>query len=202
MASHMKTRFAFVSALLVSLALLASSGCGSTVNYPYNKEPDPRTSEYQIGPLDQVKVGVWKNAELSAEVTVRPDGIITLPLIGDVRAAGRTSTEIRKELSQRYAAYVRVEESVVTLTVTQVNSLGFSVSGNVEKAGVYQVKAYVTLLEALATAGGPNKYASNAAYIVRGTPARKIPIDLKALSSGERPDMNIVVLRGDQIVVP
>lgn len=195
---HMKAVLAF----LASLILMTSFGCASTPNHNYASEPDPRKSEYTVGPLDQLKVVVWKNAELSADVTVRPDGVVTLPLIGDVKANGRTPTQIQKEISQRYANFIRVEESVVSVGVTQVNSLSFSISGNVEKAGVYSVKSYVTVLEAIATAGGPNKYAGNAAYIVRGSPSRKVPIDLKAASSGEHPEMNVCVLRGDLIVVP
>ena len=203
MASQSNALSRTLVASLVSLVLLlASVGCGGAATYDYKKEPDPRTSEYTIGPLDQLKVVVWKNAELSADVTVRPDGVITLPLIGDVKASGRTPSQIQKEISQRYANFIRVEESVVSVGVTQVNSLNFTISGNVEKAGVYQVRSYVTVLEAIATAGGANKYAGSSAYIVRGTPSRKIPIDLKQASSGEHPEQNVVVLRGDLIVVP
>jgi len=200
MASNMKTLRALV--LVLSLLLVTSLGCSSAVSYDYKKEPDPRASEYQVGPLDQLKVVVWKNPELSADVVVRPDGVVTLPLIGDVKASGRTPTQIQKDITQRYANYIRVEESVVSVGVAQVNSLTFTISGNVEKAGVYAVKSYVTLLEALATAGGTNKYAGSAAYIVRGTPSRKIPVDLKAAASGEHPEQNLVILRGDLIVVP
>jgi len=202
MASPLNALSRSLLASLMSL-VLASVGCGAaTSSYDYKKEPDPRTSEYQVGPLDQLKVVVWKNQELSADVVVRPDGVVTLPLIGDVKASGRTPSQIQKEISQRYANFIRVEESVVSVGVTQVNSLSFTISGNVEKAGVYQVKTYVTVLEAIATAGGANKYAGNSAYIVRGTPSRKIPIDLKQASSGEHPEQNVVVLRGDLIVVP
>ena len=201
MASHTNAGSRSLLASLVPLLLVASSGCGGGPTYDYKKEPDPRTSEYQVGPLDQLKVVVWKNQELSADVTVRPDGVVTLPLIGDVKAAGRTPSQIQKEISQRYANFIRVEESVVSVGVSQVNSLNFTISGNVEKAGVYQVRSYVTVLEAIATAGGTNKYAGNSAYIVRGTPSRKIPVDLKQASSGEHAEQNVVVLRGDLIVV-
>lgn len=182
--------------------LATALGCASSAPpYDYRKEPDPRTKEYEIGALDQVKVVVWKNPELSAEVAVRPDGIITLPLIGDVKAAGRTPSQIQKEVAKRYADYVRIEESLVSVGVSQVNSYYFTISGNVEKPGVYFQKSYVTTLEAIATASGVNKYAGSQAYIVRGTPSRKIPIDLKRAASGDHPEENLVVLRGDLIVV-
>ena len=193
------------SAFLVFSALLATTalGCGGGgPRYDYAKEPDPRKKEYEIGALDLLKVVVWKNAELSAEVAVRPDGIVTLPLIGDVKAAGRTPSQIQKEISTRYANYVRMEESAVSVAVVQVNSYTFTVSGQVEKAGVYKEKNYVTALEAISLAGGPNRYAGSQAYIVRGTPPRRIPIDLKRAASGEHPEENVVILRGDLIVVP
>ncbi len=186
---------------LILLAALALTACSSNINYDYSKEPDPRRKEYEVGPLDQLKVVVWNHPELSAEVSVRPDGIVTLPLIGDVKAAGHPPSQIQREVAKRLAAYVRLEETAVSVGVTQVNSYTFTISGNVEKAGVYSQKNYVTALEAIAMAGGPNKYAGSTCYIVRGSPQRKIPIDMKRAASGEHSDENIVVLRGDLIVV-
>lgn len=186
-------------ALLFSLLLCA---CGSTISYDYKKEPDPRNKEYEIGALDQVRVVVWKNTELSAEAAVRPDGVITLPLIGDAKAAGKTPSQLQKELAKKYEAFVKVDETAVSVSVTQINSYSFTVSGNVEKAGLYKEKPWVTVLEAIALAGGPNKYAGNEAYILRGSPQRKVPLDLKRATSGEHPEENVVVLRGDTIVIP
>jgi polysaccharide export outer membrane protein len=183
------------------LACLAS-GCHSTPVYDYKSEPDPRASEFKIGPLDLVSVVVWKNKELSADVVVRPDGIVTLPLIGDVRAAGRTPSDIKAEVTHRLTDFVRNEEIVVSVAVSQVNSYYFTVSGNVEHAGLFTAKTYVSAVEAVAMAGGPNRFAGDSIYIVRGTPARRIPIDLSSAISGEHPEMNLIVVRGDVIVVP
>jgi polysaccharide export outer membrane protein len=200
------------SSLLLALPLalscgalaIAAAGCHSSLPpYDYRAEPDPRRSEFQVGPLDMLRVEVWKNRELSADVTVRPDGIITLPLIGDVRAAGRTPTEIQKEVASRYGDYVRAEEGgIVSVAVVQVNSYYFTVAGNVEHAGLFTSKSYVTAVEAVAMAGGPNKYAGDSLFIVRGAPPRRIPIDLPRATSGESPEQNLVVLRGDVIYVP
>jgi len=188
--------------LLFAFVLGSSLGCGASVPaYDYTKEPDPRKAEYELGALDQIKVTVWKNPDLSAEVTVRPDGIITLPLIGDVKASGRTPTALQKEITKRYGEFVRLEGTTVNVGVAQVNSYSFTVSGNVEKAGVYKERNYVTVLEAVALAGGANKYAGNTAYINRAHPPRKVPIDLKRAASGDIPEENVVVLRGDIIVV-
>ncbi len=187
--------------LAIALFVLAL-GCGSSPSYEYAREPDPRASEYLIGPLDTLSIVVWKNQELSSEVAVRPDGIITLPLIGAVKAAGRTPSDLQRELAKRYTDYVRAEELVVSVGVTAVNSYSFTVSGNVEHPGVYSSRAYVTAVDAIAMAGGTNRFASDEIYVVRGTPARRIPIDLRRATSGAHPQENVVIIRGDLVVVP
>ena len=183
-------------------AVLPLMGCGSHAAFDYRREPDPRTSEYLIGPLDQLSIVVWKNQELSAEVSVRPDGLVSLPLIGAIKAAGRTPSDLQRELAKRYADYVRAEEVVVAVGVTAVNSYNFTVTGNVEHSGVYTSRAYVTAVDALAMAGGPNRFAGDEIYVIRGTPARRIPIDLRRATSGAHPEENLVLIRGDLIVVP
>lgn len=196
-----KRRLPGLLALVVSLA----TGCG-TVHYDYKSEPDPRNREFEIGPLDLVEVVVWRNRDLSAEVTVRPDGIITLPLIGDVKAAGRTPSDIKQEVTRRYADYVKTDETAINVAVKAVNSMSFTVSGNVEHPGMFTPKTHLTVVEALATAGGLNRYAGNYFYIVRknrdGSAVRKIPFDYRRVTSTEHADENIAVLPGDLIVVP
>jgi polysaccharide export outer membrane protein len=202
---HARARSLAAIAVAIVLATPGATltlGCAATSTYDYRREPDPRTSEYVIGPYDELSIVVWKNQELSADVTVRPDGIVTLPLIGAIRAAGRAPSDLQRELDHRYADYVRAEASAISVAVTTVNSYQFTVSGNVEHAGVYNAKVYLTALDALAMAGGPNRFASDSFYIVRGMPARRIPIDLRRAISGEHPEENIAILRGDLIVVP
>lgn len=192
----------YVLALVLLAGASGLAGCASVPPYDYRLEPDPRTFEFQVGPLDQLSVVVWKNPDLSAEVTVRPDGVITLPLIGDVKAAGRTPTDIQKEVAKRLGDFIRGEDIVVSVGVASVNSYQFTVMGSVERAGLYSSKAYVTVVEAVALAGGPNRFAGNSVYVLRGAPARRIPVDLRRATSSEHADENLVVLRGDVIVVP
>lgn len=187
---------------LVACVFLVSSCGASSPPYNYKVEPDPRTSEFQIGPLDQLSVVVWKNRDLSADVTVRPDGVVTLPLIGDVHAAGRTPTELQKEIAKRLTDFIRDEELVISVGVTTVNSYQFTVMGAVERAGMYSASRYVTAVEAVAMAGGPNRFAGNEVYILRGKPPRRIPIDLRRATSSEHADENLVLLRGDVVIVP
>jgi polysaccharide export outer membrane protein len=189
----------------VFLFLLA--GCPHPYRpYNYASEPDPRKQEFVIGPSDVLRVTVWKNPDLSGEAVVRPDGTITMPLIGDIHAAGRTSAEVRAEITQRLAAYVKDEAAVVTVAVTAINSYRFTVSGNVERPGTYNSTHYVTVSEALALAGGPNRFADPDETVVIRTDekhtSRRIPVNLSDLLAGKHPEQNVPLLPGDVVYVP
>jgi polysaccharide export outer membrane protein len=183
--------------------LVATSGCG-TSGYDYTKEPDPRKREFVLGASDQVKITVWKNPELSSDARVRPDGTITMPLIGDIQASGRTPSELQKEITTKLASYVR-EGAVVSVAVSEVNSYRFTVGGNVEHGGIFTAKYYVTVAEAVAMAGGLNKFANpHKLVIVRndGSGVRRIPIDYERIASGEHPEENLPLMAGDSLFVP
>src|SRR5687767_5822380 len=105
----MGLRFATL-AVAGMFALLCASSCATTRGgFDYAKEPDPRSSEYIVGPADLLRINVWRDTELSMELRVRPDGTITLPLLGDIRAAGRTPTQIRDEIGKRLTEFVKSE---------------------------------------------------------------------------------------------
>jgi polysaccharide export outer membrane protein len=187
-----------------SLLVILVSGCGTTA-YDYSKEPDPRKHEFVIGPSDGLKITVWKNPELSGDAKVRPDGTITLPLIGDVQAAGRTPGELKAAITQKLAAFVKEETATVTIAVTEVNSYRFTVSGNVERGGIFTSKYFVTVAEALAMAGGLNKFAAAHKLVLMRSEsgrARRIPLDFERISSGEHPEENLALLSGDTLFVP
>jgi polysaccharide biosynthesis/export protein len=191
----------------VCIVFAAFLGCATNHNFDYAKEPDPRLGEYIVGPADQLRINVWRDNDLSGEFKVRPDGTITMPLLGDIRATGRTPTQIRDEVAQKLVQYVKSESGAkVTVAVIAVNSYRFSVAGNVEKPGMFNSPYYVTVLEAMAMAGGPNRFAApDRAMILRTyTPGqtRQIPIDYETLKNGRRPEQNIVLLSGDTIFVP
>jgi polysaccharide export outer membrane protein len=197
--------FLALSAAGMTAALAA--GCGTAnLNYDYSKEPDPRAQEFPIGPGDRVQVNVWRDDELTVDARVRPDGAITVPLVGDVRASGRTASQIRDEIQSKLTAFMKSETAKVTVIVTEVYSYYFTVSGNAERPGIYRPTSYVTALEALTIAGEPNRYAdSDNIKILRRDPSgglKKIPINYDLLRKGERMDQNIVILAGDNIVIP
>ncbi len=190
--------------MAVCAACLALSGCGPAP-YDYSKEPDPRKKEFVIGVSDALRINVWKNPDLSTEGKVRLDGTITMPLIGDLRADGKTPTELKQEISRRLAAYVKDEGAAVSIQVVEVNSYRFSIGGNVEHGGVFQPKHFVTVAEAISMAGGLNRFASPRGLVVIRQDKigmRRIPIDYNRVASGEHPEENLVLIAGDTVYAP
>jgi polysaccharide export outer membrane protein len=190
---------------LVFLALsFVVLGCGArhgdaNALYADAARNDPRTHPYQIGVSDVVRVTVWKDPNLSTDAAVRPDGNITLPLVGEVLAAGRTVADLQGDIGEHLSAFAK--DAVVTVAVVEVNSYRLTVAGNVERPGMFTSRYYVTVSEAIALAGGPNRYASTGkVVVVRGT--KRIPIDYDAILSGKSPEQDIVVLAGDAVRVP
>lgn len=190
------------SILALLVGAVALPACAPVV-YDYGKEPDPRRLEYVIGPSDRVKVSVWKNPDLSADAVVRPDGTITIPVLGDFQVNGRTPSQLKEEVRQRLSAYVRDEGAVVTVAVAECNNYRFTVAGQVEKPGVYVSKHYLQLAEAIALAGGLSKFASPRDLVILrlqpGQPPRKIPVDFRRVSSGTQPEANLAIMPGDTI---
>jgi len=193
---------------LVSLALVGVA-CGSALpNYDYSKEPDPRNKELVLGVGDVVGINVWDQKELNTDATIRPDGTITMPLVGDIKAVGETPTELREKIKTSLAAFVKMGSAgnEVTVAVRSWRSYRFTIEGEVTKAGVFTADQYVTVAEALAMAGGLSRFARHdeirlMRHDSKGN-VRQIPLDWDAIASGKRPDMNIWVLPGDSIYVP
>jgi len=179
---------------------------GAAVEYDYSKEPDPRRSEYVIGASDRLSIRVWRNPDLSTDAVVRPDGTITMPLIGDILADGKTPSELKQDITKQLAAYVRDEGAVVTIAVTGINSYAVTVSGNVEHPGVFTSSRYLTVLEAMQLAGGPNRYASPRQLKIyrhdRKGNVRIVPIDYDLLVDGKTPQANLALIAGDQLYMP
>ena len=163
------------------------------------------TGDYKIGSEDVLEVIVWKNPDLSKVVSVRPDGKISLPLIGDVVADGRTVAQLKKELEARLKEYK--ESPNVSVVVQQVNSYGVYVLGEVAKPGRYQMKTYTTVLQAISTAGGFTLYAAkNKMFVLRkssNTGAEiRIDVSYNDIVSGGDASQNILLIPGDTVVVP
>ncbi|MGB8295009.1 MAG: polysaccharide biosynthesis/export family protein [Polyangia bacterium] len=192
--------------LTICAWMIAAAGCATQVTYDYSIEPDPRRAEYMVGPADVLKINVWREPELSVEARVRPDGTITMPLIGDIQAAGLPLSKIRAKIAAGLAAFVKAENLQVTIALVSATSYQFTITGNVEKNGSFTPANYITVLEAVTMAGGPNRFASSEkTFIIRGSASgtpRRIPVNIDQLRSGKQLEQNIVVLPGDIIVVP
>ncbi len=190
------------------LALATAGACGPKIpSYDYAKEPDPRKNEYVLGISDELEVNVWKNPDLSAKMVIRPDGTVTMPLIGDMRAAGKTPSQLKSEIEKRIQDFVKLEGTAVTVSVTAINSYRFTVSGEVVRPGVFQATHYTTVAEAIALAGGFTRFAKrNEIVIQRRDPktgqVRQIPIAYGLIANGEQPEMNLVLLAGDSLHIP
>jgi polysaccharide export outer membrane protein len=114
-------------------------------------------SEFRLGPDDVVEVFVYKEQELSTTVVVRPDGKISLPLIGELSVNGKTAVELQKEIAQKLFQYIA--QPTVNVIVKEVNSAKVSVLGEVKTPGMYKIKDRSTVLDAVALAGGFTEYA-------------------------------------------
>jgi polysaccharide export outer membrane protein len=182
-------------ALIVGLA-----GCGAHGDLPPPVEP---MAEYRLGLDDMVDVMVWKEPALSASVPIRPDGKISLPMIGDVIAAGRTTTELRDEVAKRLQAVV--PSPVVSVMVKEVRASRFYVLGEVAHPGAYPLNGYVTILEAVAIAGGATEFARTGGVVVIRQPtgktaARRIKVSLDDIVGGHA--QTIPLTAGDTVYVP
>jgi polysaccharide export outer membrane protein len=188
--------------------LLLVAGCPSTLaKYDYAKEPDPRRNEVVLGVGDVLGINVWENKELNTETTIRPDGSITMPLIGDLKAVGETTSTLKQHITEQLAKYVKLQGTEITVALRAWKSYRFTISGEVTKTGVFTSDQYVTVSEALAMAGGLTRFAKRGDIeLLRRDPKtgqqRQIPLDYDLLASGKRLDMNIYVLPGDSIYVP
>jgi polysaccharide biosynthesis/export protein len=167
--------------------------------------PAPRFVEadaFRIGPEDVLDVQVWKNAELSRIVPVRPDGMISLPLVNDIQASGLTPTDLRQQITQRLSEFVPSPE--VSVIVREVHSVKVAVLGAVRMPGHYEVKSPATVLEMIARAQGLTEFADRGRIVVlrqNGTTATRIPFNYRKVAEGSEQD-NFSVRPGDIIVVP
>lgn len=161
-------------------------------------------SDYIIGPGDVLNIAVWKDEALTRQCVVLPDGKIAFPLIGEVKASGRTVTDLSKELSQKLGRFVPGVD--LSVAVHQVNSLIIYVIGRVNSPGRFVLNTDVNVLQALAMAGGLNPFAKRGDIKIfreaDGGDTKAFTFDYDAVSSGSDIKGNIRLKRGDVIVVP
>jgi polysaccharide biosynthesis/export protein len=164
----------------------------------------PHDDSFIIGNDDLLAISVWKEPELSKSIPVRSDGKISLPLMGEIQASGRTPLQLEMEISNRLRNYITVPE--VTVIVEQINSKKFNILGQVAKPGSYPLGLPITIMDAIATAGGFRDFAkTKEVYILRqradGSESR-IPFNYKDFIKGKNPAQNVKIEPRDTIIVP
>jgi len=195
-------RFSGAALLMVALAsVTALAACGGVPTYNWKAE---NALGYRVGPGDVLKVNVWKHDELSQQVTVRPDGKVSLPLMGDIEADGRTVDEIAADILKRSARFF-TDSPPVSVQVAEVRSYKIYVVGEVLRSGEFTPNHQVTVLHGLALAGGFTRFANaDRIVIVRKDShgERRIPFDYDAVVNGGDLQENLALQSGDTVIVP
>ena len=171
--------------------------------HPFQILPLDVSENYVIGQGDVLEVFVWRNEQLSRNVTVRPDGKISLPLIQDIQAEGLTALELKDQITRIFKQYV--QNPTVSVIVSQINSYKISVLGKVVQPGVYAITTKTTLLEAISLAGGFTQWANQNKITVitsQGGQKKKLQVNYTKIVSGKDTSQNIILTRGDTVIVP
>jgi polysaccharide export outer membrane protein len=195
--------FRSLTAALPALAALVLAAVPAGAQAPPTRSPEQVEGDYIIGPGDVLQIFVWKEPDLTRDVTVRVDGKITVPLLGDLAAAGRTPQQLGSDLGKALAKFLSTPQ--VTLGVSQANSSRFYVMGQVNAPGVFPLAGRVSVLQGLALAGGLREFAkSDGIQIIRQSQGTQtfIPVNYKKLEDGRDISQNILLRPGDTILVP
>jgi polysaccharide biosynthesis/export protein len=194
--------------LVVALAMLTTfvatgASAQQTASQAKAKQAAAGLEEYRIGPEDVLSITVWKNDAMSRVLPVRPDGMISLPLVDDLMAAGLTPMELRNALAQRLAEFV--PSPAVTVVVNDVRSFKVSVIGEVIRPARYELKSRTSVLDVLALAGGFNQFAARTRIVVlrqEGDKKVRIPFNYNRVTSGSADEENLYLRPGDIVLVP
>jgi polysaccharide biosynthesis/export protein len=194
--------------IVLAMTLIVASFAGCAENKVVTELNRNSANEFLLGPEDVLEIVVWRNQDLSRQVVVRPDGMISMPLIGDVPAAGLTTDQLAARIAKRLKDYK--ENPTVSVSLKEVNSYNIFVLGEVAKPGKYQLKSYTTILQAISLAGGFTPFASkNKLQIVRhitngdgGWREIRLAMPYDDILSGRGDPEFFIVRSGDTIVVP
>ena len=208
--------FVVTMSIFASTALMAQSGSEPstpTAGSPAATQPAQNVeasaakahdNSFVIGNDDVLAINVWKEPDVSRSIPVRSDGKISLPLVGEVQATGRTPLKLEEEIAARLKSYIAEPE--VTVIVQQINSQKFNILGQVNKPGSYVISNSATVLDAIALAGGFRDFAKQKSiYILRqdadGSQTR-LPFNYKEVVKGKNSGQNVKLQPRDTIVVP
>ncbi|OPY90131.1 MAG: Polysialic acid transport protein KpsD precursor [Syntrophus sp. PtaU1.Bin208] len=182
----------FVISFLLSLLLVLTL-----------KDAFAQSSSYRIGPGDALEISVWKDESLKRELVVPPDGVITFPLIQEVKVSDLTVAELRDIVTKKISVYV--PDANVTVILLRTPSMTASVVGKVNKPGQFPITQETDVMQILAMAGDLNPFAAGSRILIlrkEGGKDIKIPFDYHEVKKGENLQQNIFLKRGDVVVVP
>jgi polysaccharide export outer membrane protein len=202
------------SGLSVALLLLGSSACfaqGTPSDKPLaatlsTSAPDltavsEKGSAYKIGVGDVLHITVWEEPQFTEVAVVRPDGMISLPLVSEVPVAGMTPESAETALTARLEKYVHKPR--VTVTVQDIRSRMVYVTGEVQRPGAYPLIDTMTVVQLIARSGGPTDFAKkNKIYVLRAGNNARINVDYRKVLRGQSPEQNVELAPGDTVVVP
>ena len=191
----MHCRFTFCIVLLTSVLIAHDAWA--------NDDAMPGERAYSVQPGDRLSVSVWGEPDLQIELLVAPDGLIAIPLAGEISVVGKRLSVLRQDITERLKKYI--SDPLVTVTVTEVLGNKIYVLGQVNLPGQFVVNPMVDVMQALSMAGGTTAFASlNNIVILRrtGTQQSAIPFKYGDVASGRRLEQNIVLESGDVVVVP
>jgi polysaccharide biosynthesis/export protein len=164
----------------------------------------PHDAGFIIGADDILAISVWKEADISRTVPVRSDGQISLPLIGEVQASGQTPRQLEVEIAGKLQSYISQPD--VTVIVQEVRSQRFNILGQISRPGSYALTNSMTVLDAIAMAGGFRDFAKQKAiYVLRAKAdgsQQRISFNYKDMIKGKSPEQNIKLVPRDTVVVP
>jgi len=158
---------------------------------------DPKT--YVIGPEDILSIKVWREQDFTGPKGVRPDGKITMPLIGDVQAAGLTPLRLSDQLKQALSEYVKQPD--VSVEVLQVNSKKYTISGGVNRPGAFPLVVTTKVFDAINMSGGFRDFANKTDILIIRADGKRLHFNYKAFIKGKKLDQNIELQNGDTILV-
>ena len=190
--------------VLPDSATAANSGQPVATDTTPPRVADIHPEGFVIGVEDVLNINVWKEPEMSRVVPVRPDGMITLPLIGEIKAKGLTPVQLQDQITASLRKFM--SDPQVTVIVAEVRSLTFNVVGQVLKPGYYPLTRRMTVLDAIALSGGFQAFAKQKKVYVLRTQADgkqvRISFNYKDVIKGKRPDENIELQPRDTVVIP
>ena len=181
----------FFSILLFSLGLAI------------NADASESESKYRFKPGDEIEISVWKDESLSRQIIVPPDGFIAFPLIGDINVNNLTVPGLRKIVTERLSEYV--PDATVTVILLKISETKAYVIGKVNKPGEFIITPNTNVMQILSMAGGLNPFASAGNTIIlrrHQNSVMKIPFDYKQVEKGKNLEQNIILKKGDVVVVP